>query len=131
MNEEIEKIIDDFAGNISQEIATKRFYEIDEVKAIAKTRLSFALTEVINLSLSECQDQAAALKARYTTPGISGKEKFKIGGELAVLNNKIKKYNKVITARREASEYYALKTFVRKNYGDDTMQAFYNSLKQS
>jgi len=125
---EINKIIEDYAKNIADEVAYKRFYEIDEVKAIAKTRLSFALTEILKLSVSEYENEAVRLKEIYTDPKTCGKEKFAIGGQLSVLNNKIKKYKKAKVAQEEGEEYRMLKKFVKDRFGPEALVEFFANI---
>jgi hypothetical protein len=126
--QEINRIIEDFAKNIAEEVATKRFYEIEEVKAIATTRLSFALTEILRVSVSIYEDEAAKLKAIYTHPDTNGKEKFEIGGQLAVLNHKIKKFKKAKVAQEEGEEYNKLKIFVKHRFGQEVLAEFFTTL---
>lgn len=41
------KIIEDFAKDIAEEVGKKSMYNVSEITAIAATRLSFALSEII------------------------------------------------------------------------------------
>jgi len=126
---EINKIIEDFAKNIAEEVATKRFYEVDEVKAIATTRLSFALTEILKMQVLEQEDKRAELRAVFNDPGTPIWKRRKVMAELTLLNNEIKKVNKAVAARREFNDYQQLRYFVRQKFGQDTLAEFYSELR--
>lgn len=126
---EINRVIEDFAKNIAEEVATKRFYEIDEVKAIATTRLSLALTEILQMQVLEQEDKRAQLTAVFTDPKTPKWKRQKVMGELATLNAEIKKVNKAVAARKDFNEYQRLRYFVQHRYGYDVLTEFYNELR--
>jgi hypothetical protein len=126
---EIDKIIEDFAKNIAEEIATKRFYEVDEVKAIATTRLSFALAEILKMQVLEQEDKRAELRAVFNDPKTPIWKRRKVMAELTLLNNEIKKVNKAVSARKDFDEYQKLRYFVRQKFGYDALSEFYNELR--
>jgi hypothetical protein len=126
---EIDKIIEDFAKNIAEEVATKRFYEVEEVKAIATTRLTFALTEILKQQVLSQEDKRAELRAIFNDPKTPAWKQRKVMAELTLLNTEIKKVNKAVSARREYDEYQKLRYFVRQKLGQDALNEFYTGLR--
>jgi hypothetical protein len=124
----INDIIDDFAKDIAKEIAEKRFYEMEEVKAIAKTRLLFALTEILAVSINNYEAEAARLKAIYADPSVTGRYRAEIGGKLGVVNDKLKMYRKAIKAQEEGDEYQKLKAFVKGRFGPEVLAEFFQNI---
>lgn len=126
---EINKIIEDFAKNIAEEIATKRFYEIEEVKAIATTRLALALTEILQKQVLSQEDKRAELRAVFNDPKVPVWKKQKTMAELTKLNTEIKKVNKAVSARKEFDEYQKLRYFIQQRFGHDVLTEFYDSIR--
>lgn len=126
---EINKIIEDFAKNIADEVATKRFYEVEEVKAIATTRLSLALTEILQMQVLSQEDKRAELRAIFNDPKTPPWKQRKVMAELTVLNTEIKKVNKAVTARKEYNEYQKLRHFVKERFGYDVLIEFYKEVR--
>jgi hypothetical protein len=124
----INDIIDDFAKSIAEEIGQKRFYEISEVKAVAKTRLSFALTEILAVSVDKYEGEQARLKEIVADPTVTGHYRAEISRKLGVVNDKLKKYRKAIKAREEGDEYDKLKSFVRDKYGTEALNDFFKNI---
>lgn len=126
---EINKVIEDFAKNIAEEVATKRFYQIDEVKAIATTRLSLALTEILQMQVLSQEDKRAALRAVFNDPGTPKWKKNKVMAELAILNTEIKKTNKAVTARKDFDEYQKFRYFIQQRFGYNVLTDFYEEIR--
>lgn len=125
---EMDNIIADFAKNIAEEVATKRFYEIDEVKAIATTRLSLALSEILKMQVLSQEDKRAELRAVFNDPRTPVWKKQKVMAALSKLNTEIKKVNKAVTARRDFDEYQKFRYFVQQRFGYDILKEFYIKL---
>src|SRR5688572_30760711 len=100
----IQAVIQDFAKNIAEEVAHKRFYQMEEVKAVATTRLSFALSEILRLQTNQLNEEATTLKQILTDPTTPGWRKFEVAGELSQVNNKLKKINKANAAQQDYNE---------------------------
>jgi len=125
---EIHASLDYFAENIAKEISEKRYYEIEEIKAKAKTRLWFAITDCLSITINDSEEKKRKLVSEYQNCNDS--RKIHIGIEISKLNSKIKDANKVIMLQRDYEEYEMLKKYVKDNYGNEVMQSFFEMCKQ-
>ena len=120
----IRETIEDFAKNIAEEVAHKRYYEVDEIKAIATTRLTLALNELVGMQLLDMESDMVGLVKMYQDPSVPGWKKFKLQGEIAELKLKIKQNNRLKSSFEDYNEYKQLVHYVRDKYGNDVFQDF-------
>lgn len=116
--------IEDFAKNIAEEISGIRYYEADRIKAIAATRLLFALQELLKMQLLENEEDRAKLKDVYLNPATPNWKKEKLKKEITKLNLVIKQNNRLKTTFADYNEYEQLRHYVMDKFGVPAIKDF-------
>lgn len=124
--DEIEARIKTFSDDIAKEIAQKRFYEMEDVRAIAKTRLYLALSEVVEMFVIEMEDERLTLVEQYNNPDVPNWKKEKIKARLSVLNNQHKKYKRANHSFEDYNDYQRLKDYLKRNGHEQILQSFFD-----
>lgn len=116
--------IDDFANNIAEEISVIRYFEVDKIRAIAITRLIFALQELLQMQLLEYEEERAILKDVYLNPSTPNWKKEKLKKEITKLNLTIKQNNRLKATFADYNEYEQLRHFVMDKFGVPAIKDF-------
>jgi len=123
---ELHKRMDAFAENIAKEVAEKRFYEIEEIKAIAKTRLFWAIHDCLQIQVTEKEKERRELVEAYGK--VSGSHKtIKIGVEISKVNAEKKDANRLMHTIQDYNEYEQLKHYVKDKFGENAFFDFVNN----
>lgn len=127
MEKDISKIretISSFAKSIAVEVADKRYYNVDEIKLIAETRLEFALWDIVQINVLLFESEKERLIVEYTDPSTPNWRKQKLQGEIRRIGNAKKKFNRVHSSLSDYNEYRQLKTFVTTKFGEEVLRDF-------
>jgi hypothetical protein len=116
--------IDDFAKNIAEEVANIRYYEVDRIKAIAATRLNFAIQELLHFQLLGYEEEKAKLVEVYLDRATPNWKKEKLKKEITALNLVIKKNNRLKTTFADYNEYEQLRHYVMDKFGIPAIKDF-------
>jgi hypothetical protein len=118
---ELHETMDAFAETIAKEVAEKRFYEVAEVKAIAKTRLWSAIYECLHLQVSDAEIKRRGLIEQY---GTAKENRIEIGVKLAKLNSVKADANRLIHNMRDYNHFEQLKKYLKNTYGHQAWKDF-------
>lgn len=84
-----ESVLERWSNFISDELATRTFFDKNEVSAYAKVQLKMALTELLAIHRDNLEDERINLVKKYSIAK-GHAERLRIGSELADINNKLK-----------------------------------------
>jgi hypothetical protein len=116
--------IDDFARNIAQEVADIRYYEVDKIKAIAATRLNFAVQELLQLQFLDYEKQKATLVDQFINRHTPNWKKEKLKRQITALNLEMKQNNRLRATFADYNEYRQLSHYIIDKYGKDVLHDF-------
>lgn len=120
----VKDAIDDFAKNIAEEVANIRYYEVDRIKAVASTRLNFAIQELLQLQLLDNEEEKAKLVDQYINPSIPNWKKEKLKRQITALNLEIKKSNRLRATFADYNEYRQLSHYLIDKFGVQILEDF-------
>jgi hypothetical protein len=118
---ELHEALDAFAENIAKEIAEKRFYEMGEVKAIAKTRLWSALFECLQLQVTEKEKERRKLVEEYAK---AKGDRIVLGAKIAKVNSEKADANRLMHNMRDYNHFEQLKKYLNAKYGNEVWKDF-------
>lgn len=121
---ELHERMDAFAENIAKEVAEKRFYEIAEVKAIAKTRLWFAIYDCLQLQVTDKEKELRKLVEEY---GKAKGNRIQLGTVIAKVTSEKKDANRLMHTMQDYNEYEQLKKYVKEKCGENIFMDFVNN----
>lgn len=124
---ELHDRMDYFAENIAAEVAEKRYYEIAEVKAIAKTRLWFAITDCLELQVTDAENRRRLLIDAYGKPGLPQWRKLELASEISKVNSEKGDANRLLHTMQDYSAFEQMKNYIRQQFGQDSLESFFNS----
>jgi glutamyl-tRNA reductase len=119
--------IDDFAKNIAQEVADIRYYEVDKIKAIAATRLNFAVQELLQMQFLDYEQEKAKLVDQYIDPHIPNWKKEKLKRQITALNLEMKQNNRLRATFADYNELRQLSHYIIDKYGKEVLHDFRNN----
>jgi len=118
---ELHETMDAFAEVIAKEVAEKRFYEVAEVKAIAKTRLWSAIFECLNLQVSNAEIERRKLVEEYAD---AKENRIEIGAKLAKVNAQKADANRLMHNLRDLNRFEQLRKYVKEKFGISAWKDF-------
>lgn len=118
---ELHSRMDFFADEIAKEVSEKRYYEVAEIRAIAKTRLWFAIYDCIQLQVTEKENERKKLVNEYAK---AKEDRIKIGAVLSKVNAEKKEANRLLHTMKNYNEYEQLKHFVKNRIGKEVFDDF-------
>jgi hypothetical protein len=124
---ELDKLMNEFSENIAAEVSEKRMYEVAEVKAIAKTRLWFAITQCLQLQVTEAENRRRGLVQLYHDQRLPNWKRIKLQAELAEVTAEKKDANRLLHTMADYNEYEQLRHYIRDKYGYEALKDFYDN----
>ncbi len=127
---ELHETMDFFAENIAAEVSEKRLYEVAEIKDIAKTRLWIAISECLQIQVTDAEKRRRDAVAEYGKPGIPHWKKVEMGAQIAKINAEKKDANRLMHTIQDYDAFEQLKFYVKdkigQEYYDDFFENYYN-----
>lgn len=118
----IKDILNDFSKNIAEEIATKRFYELEEIKAIASARLYWALGELLKEQIKTIDREIMELRIELANSPKS--KQHVISLKLSKEKEKRKLYMSAADEYEGLNNFRLLKKYVKEKFGKEVIEDF-------
>ena len=126
----LEDSIKKFSELIATELAERRIYDPKEFEAFIKTRMYFALHELVKIESSDLEQQRKGLVDAYTS-ALPANYKKQLRDQLSALTPKLKEMNRLRKSFDDFNEYKQLKGFVKEKFGEEELTNFFqNHLKK-
>jgi hypothetical protein len=123
---QLDNTIDNHAKIIADELAQRNIYDPKEFQSFLKTRLYFALEDLVKIETSDLELQRNKLKETLL-PELPIHKKREIENQLSSISSKLKRINRVRLSFRDYDEYKQLQHFLDDKFGHDVLVDFYEN----
>jgi len=126
----LEDSIKDFAEMMTAELAERKIYDQKDFEIYIKTRLYFALQELVKIESFSLEEKRKGLVDEYTSD-IPAHQKKQLKRQLSMLTPRLKELHRLRKSFDDFNEYKQLKGFVKEKFGADELDNFFqNHLKK-
>lgn len=123
---QLEDAIKKFARIISIELTERKYYEVEQFEAFAKTRLYFAISEIVKLESEDLAEKRRGLVEALHT-NIPYYKKKEIQAQLAELKPKLAELNRVNKSCEDYTEYAQLQHYIKEKFGAEHVKDFFEN----
>jgi len=121
MNTDNIRILEEWSDYVANELATRKFFNIEECKVFAKSIMKVCIEKIIENQASDLKEERAKLvlmkHEKGHTPDVDAK--------LTKVNSDIKKRNRVMTDFDMENKFMILQKHVIDNFGQQSLRDFY------
>jgi hypothetical protein len=120
--------IEHCAFMLAKEISQRNVINVDEIKALIKTRINGALSSIMQ-EYSNIHEEEYIKAVKTAKEAFGTKDYVRLGLKVAELKQKRTAANRVMCELRKDKKYIALKDFVIERFGKEVYNEFVSGLE--
>lgn len=121
----LNSIIEFWAKTISEELAERRFFEVEDFTAFVKIRLFQSISDCVKIDVQELESERARMVEEFGKA--KGRRKLELGTKISKINLEKKRANRLKHSLKDYDEYRQLTIFIKERYGWNVMKDFYDN----
>ena len=122
-----QELFSSHANLLAKEISDRPNINVEEISEMLKVRLMMLIEHACIERKTPLQERVEEIKRILKQPNLSGHSRHKYQSEMNEIKNEFKKENTILHTIENVDQYDALKEFVKKNFGQESLDIFYAS----